>query len=346
MSAPHGSASTSAPVKKIVQPSDIPPLANAFSGALGGAVATLAVFPLDLITTRMQLQTAVKDEPKSSTAAVSTKQYTGVVDAFTKIYAKSGILGFYDGALSDTIATTAQAFFYFYAYEDLRSRRVNSIALKNNGRAPSTLGVGEELVIGSLAGIFAKFFICPLNNVVARQQAAGLVQESLPAPATEKAQQERNECKSAMHVVRAIYSERGITGFWSGYKATVLLSINPSLTYYFFQTLKSILLPRRLRDNPTSSQLFFLAAIAKTMATLITYPVILAKTRIQVKQRAQSLFRILSSILAKDGIPGLYLGARSQILKGFFSQGITMMTKDQIARFIIWAYFVFIKYSS
>lgn len=331
--------------KRRINPSDIPPIANAFSGALGGAVATLSVFPLDLITTRLQLQSS----PSSSKSATALKQYDGLADAFVKIYAKSGILGFYDGALSDTLATAAQAFFYFFAYENLRSRRVNAIAARNNGRAPSTLGVGEELVIGSLAGIFAKFFICPLNNIVARQQAAGLVEhDALPSteksPATGKDKIKEN--KSAAHIVRAIYKERGFTGFWSGYKATVLLSINPSLTYYFFQWLKSVLLPRRLRDNPTSSQLFFLAAIAKTMATLITYPVILAKTRIQVKQKAQSLFTILSSTFSHDGLAGLYLGARSQILKGFFSQGITMMTKDQIARFIIWSYFVFKKYTS
>jgi hypothetical protein len=140
--------------------------------------------------------------------------------------------------------------------------------------------------------------------------------------------------------VQEIYKENGITGFWSGYRAVVLLSFNPSLTYYFFQLLRVSLIPRRRRDNPTSTELFFLAAFAKTFATLITYPIMLSKTRMQIrlKERA-TLLHSLYETLKTEGIAGAYMGARSQILKGFFSQGITMMTKDQIARTIIYLYF-------
>ena len=312
--------------KKVrVRPSDIPPLANAFSGAIGGAVANLSVFPLDLITTRLQIQTKVKTE----------ETYDGVWDAVMKIYKSGGILTFYDGAASDTAATMGQAFLYFLAYEKIRSTRIRSLAAKRQGKAPSTLGVGEELLIGSLAGIFAKFFICPLNNIVTRQQTAGLI-------AHDKKEEHVHD-DDIGRVIQSILKERGIRGFWSGYKATVLLSINPSLTYYFFQLFKALTLPRRRRDNPTSVELFFLAAWAKTLATLITYPIILAKTRSQVIQAAKGTMTIVGQIyrtLQTEGLAGLYMGARSQILKGFFSQGITMMTKDQIAKLIIYMYFV------
>ncbi|ANB15942.1 Ant1p [Sugiyamaella lignohabitans] len=327
-------------VKKRIQPSDIPPLANAFSGAVGGAVANLAVFPLDLVTTRFQVQT------KLDTA----EKYDGLVDAFIKIYKADGIAGFYDGAVSDTVATTAQAFFYFFAYDALRSKRLSQHARKLGGVAPSTLGVGEELAIGSLAGIFAKFFISPLNNIVARQQTSALVKKELDeSNASEKPSNaiKQSHHDSAIEIVKAIYKERGFLGFWSGYKATVLLSINPSLTYYFFQLFTAVLIPKRRRKNPTSVEIFFLAAWAKTIATLITYPIILAKTRIQIvraTKSAGSLFSQILKTLDSEGIQGLYMGARSQILKGFFSQGITMMTKDQIARLIIYVYFVGKKY--
>lgn len=336
--------------KVIIRPSDIPPSANAFAGAVGGAVANLSVFPLDLITTRLMVQ-----------SKVDTKQhYDGIVDAFRKIYAEEGIAGFYDGAGSDVAATMTQAFFYFFAYEKIRKGRVRQLARRNGGRAPSTLGAGEELLIGTLAGVICKFFTAPLNNIVARQQTAGLVGSAsgdnaatsaggkddaktgpaLPVKRRGLPRSQRHPSRSALEVVREIYAEKGILGFWAGYRAVVLLSFNPSLTYYFFQLLRVSLIPRRRRENPTSLELFFLAAFAKTFATLITYPIMLSKTRMQIKLKEKAtLLHSLYRTLRTEGVAGAYVGARSQILKGFFSQGITMMTKDQIARAIIYLYF-------
>lgn len=328
--------------KKRVQPSDMPPWANAFSGAVGGSVAMLSVYPLELISTRLQVQNKIE----------SDDYYDGVVDAIVKIFKKHGIAGFYDGAASETVATFFQAFLYFFAYEKIRTARISSIA-KSKGRAPSTLGVGEELLIGTTAGVFCKFFTSPLNNVTTRQQTADIVghnkgrglralkstKEVRPAPTDD----DEEPSTEFLKVVHQIYKEKGITGFWAGYKATILLSINPSLTYYFFQLLRTNLIPRRRRENPTSLEIFFLAAFAKIFAIGFTYPIILAKTRIQIKKtadRLSSVYMQIYSTLKAEGFSGLYTGVRAQILKGFFSQGITMMTKDQIARIIIYLYFV------
>jgi solute carrier family 25 (peroxisomal adenine nucleotide transporter), member 17 len=343
--------------KKRVQPSDMPLWANAFSGAVGGSVAMLSVYPLELISTRLQVQNKIE----------SDDHYDGVVDAVVKIFKKHGISGFYDGAGSETLATFIQAFFYFFAYEKLRTARMKSIA-RSKGRAPSTLGVGEELLIGTMAGVFCKFFTSPINNITTRQQTADIegnhsgrhgikalkgaaklkreiASSTAPSEPPSGTQTPQGEAPSTefFTVAKQIYKEKGLTGFWAGYKATIILSINPSLTYYFFQLLRTNLIPRRRRENPTSLEIFFLAAFAKIFAIGFTYPIILAKTRIQIKRTADKLSSVhmqIYSTLKAEGFSGLYTGVRAQILKGFFSQGITMMTKDQIARAIIYLYFV------
>lgn len=356
--------------KKRVQPSDMPLWANAFSGAVGGSVAMLSVYPLELISTRLQVQNKIE----------SDDHYDGVIDAIVKIFKKHSISGFYDGAGSETLATFVQAFFYFFAYEKLRTARMRSIA-RSKGRAPSTLGVGEELLIGTLAGIFCKFFTSPINNITTRQQTADieanggsgrkgikalkgaarlkkdldasngtshLSANTTPVPSEEPSRSQTPQPQEAhstefFTVAKQIYKEKGLTGFWAGYKATMILSINPSLTYYFFQLLRTNLIPRRRRENPTSLEIFFLAAFAKIFAICFTYPIILAKTRIQIKRTADKLSSVhmqVYSTLKAEGFSGLYTGVRAQILKGFFSQGITMMTKDQIARAIIYLYFI------
>lgn len=423
---------TSPPQKERVQPSDIPAWANAFSGALGGAIANLIVFPLDLVTTRLQVQEKLlkaqqndissttddkllSDKHDKTTKPLSLEDlkklqgtdaakkhpvlYQGMIDAAVRIYNEEGILAFYDGAVQDTLSTMLSAFFYFYAYDMLRSARLKQAARNSvSGRPPSTLGIAEELLIGSTAGIFCKFFTAPLNNIVTRQQTAALVSQTQRAETAEKdftstqkqnqqapdttlkkskqyqLQRHNHTSSSALQVAREIYSERGLLGFWSGFGATILLSVNPSLTYYFFQTLKVLFIRggkgdtpaarkadrARRRENPTSWELFLFSASAKTLASLITYPLILVKSQMQVKgndakdepssskspQRVghnsntrKSMVGTLCGIVKNDGVGHLYQGARAQILKGFFSQGITMLTKDQIARFIIYIYF-------
>lgn len=407
---PPPAAPAPAAAKVRIQPSDIPAWANAFSGALGGAVANLLVFPLDLVTTRLQVQEKVLKAQRERLSKIDTTKpegndppgaphlsaespqvdearlYRGIVDAAVRIYRDEGLLAFYDGAVQDTWSTMLSAFFYFYAYDILRNARLNQVARRTkSGRPPSTLGIAEELLIGSLAGVFCKFFTAPLNNIVTRQQTAALVNQTAGGESSSDAdpKQKGKSIKaggvahkllektkrthsgaSAIQIAHEIYAERGFLGFWSGFGATILLSVNPSLTYYFFQLIKVIMIRggkgatlserradrARRRENPTKVQLFFFSASAKTVASLITYPLILVKSQMQVKtsnagssqQNAKrpSMAATFTEIVKTNGVGHLYQGARAQILKGFFSQGITMLTKDQIARFIIYFYFV------
>ncbi|VVT54531.1 uncharacterized protein SAPINGB_P004122 [Magnusiomyces paraingens] len=420
-SSSSSSSSNSIQKRPRVEPSDMPAWANAFSGAIGGAVAGLLVFPIDLVTTRLQVQDklnlqsalvssskssstqeqeflgndgknskkqlATKSSSSSSSVATTTttttgpEPYKGVWDAICRIYHDEGVLAFYDGAVQDTLSTMISAFFYFYAYDILRTARVRhaskqaakraaALRLKSQGvegvntrvvtvtkrtNVPATLGVIEELAIGSLAGIFCKFFTAPLNNIVTRQQTAALTaatSKSCFSKSTIDVGHTQARHVSAARVARDIYNERGIWGFWTGFRATILLSVNPSLTYYFFQLLKVLFIRgergmtraqrQRRRDNPTSAELFFFSASAKTLASLITYPLILIKTQMQVRRESNgpALGATLIDIVKTKGVRYLYQGAMGQILKGFFSQGITMLTKDQIARTIIYLYFV------
>ncbi|KAG5368722.1 Peroxisomal nicotinamide adenine dinucleotide carrier [Yarrowia sp. C11] len=336
------------------EPSDMSAGASALSGAIGGAVANLAVFPLDLVTTRLQVQKGYLAEDD---------QYKSLLDAFTKIVKSEGIFALYDGAFQDTISTMVSAFFYFFAYDFLRNNRLKMKRLPN-GRLPKTLGIAEELLVGSLAGIFCRFITSPLGNIVTRQQTAALVQKSNRASPESESEKKYGhvitgvdpvaappaaaETPSAVQIAKDIYKEKGITGFWTGYKATVVLSINPSLTYYFFQALKANLIPYKRRDNPTGSELFLYSALAKSLAGLITYPYILAKTRLQVKSdgksgKAKSASQMVVDTIKKEGVLGLWEGCQGQILKGFFSQGITMLIKDKIARLLIYIYFLVVR---
>lgn len=88
---------------------------------------------------------------------------------------------------------------------------------------------------------------------------------------------------------------------------------------------------------PTPRSAFLGASFSNTIATVLLYPLMLAKTRLQVHHnRVQGsnnqlvgLLTIWKTSIAEDGWKGLYQGLEAQILKGFINQGITMMVKQR-----------------
>ena len=79
-----------------------------------------------------------------------------------------------------------------------------------------------------------------------------------------------------------------------------------------------------------------LGALAKTLATVATHPLIVAKVGLQsnpppARQGVpfRSFVEVLQFIRKHEGFAGLFKGIGPQILKGFLVQGILMMTKDR-----------------
>jgi len=102
-----------------------------------------------------------------------------------------------------------------------------------------------------------------------------------------------------------------IPGFWSGYRSSILLTVNPSISYYLFELFKSTFSPGLFtlsRKSARSSkshaplEVFLFAAISKSIASTVTYPFILAKTRMQVSDgRNLSPFSVISQIIREEG---------------------------------------------
>jgi hypothetical protein len=100
-----------------------------------------------------------------------------------------------------------------------------------------------------------------------------------------------------------------MVGFWSGYRSSILLTLNPSISYYLFELFKSKFPPNSLaignpkpRKTHSSLETFLLAAVSKSIASTVTYPFILAKTRMQVSERRDlTPLRVLARIIKEEG---------------------------------------------
>lgn len=304
----------------------------------------MIIYPLDLIITRLQIQRQLRKNAEEA----GEDEYTGLFDAARKIYNnEGGLTGFYAGVLSDTGKTIADSFVFFLLYDYFRGSRLR----KSGGK--SSLPAYEELSVGFVAGAMTKLLTTPIANVATRQKAAALSNRHEKAP-------------SFMEIGRKILADEGPIGFWSGYSASLVLTLNPSLTFFLFEFFKRLTLPKSRREKPPPAITFVLAALSKSCASSVTYPFSLTKTRLQAgsvnnkkeeeeesktvdesihsknksvekaekKAAKNTLITTLMTIYKSEGPTALYEGLHLEIVKAFLSHGTTMLVKQFVTKFL------------
>lgn len=108
-----------------------------------------------------------------------------------------------------------------------------------------------------------------------------------------------------------ILNEEGITGFWRGILPALVLVANPVIQYTAFEKIKAWL---EKRKQLGAFDFFLLGAISKLCATSITYPYIVVKSRMHLKDskdentRYKSILDGMRKIFKTEGIKGFYKG--------------------------------------
>ena len=74
--------------------------------------------------------------------------------------------------------------------------------------------ISMELTLGAVAGALAQVFTIPMSVIATRQQL-----------------QDHDENRSFFQTFFDILKEDGITGLWRGLKPSLVLTINPAITY-------------------------------------------------------------------------------------------------------------------
>lgn len=171
----------------------------------------------------------MKRSPTSAdTNPADHEHYTSAVDAITKIVKADGVAGLYAGMFGSLIGVASTNFAYFYWYTIVRTlylsyRKVNTPP-----------GTAIELALGAVAGAVAQLFTIPIAVVTTRQQTTS-----------------KHERKGLIATGQdVINSEDGWTGLWRGMKASLVLVVNPAITYGAYQRLRDGLYPGKKNLAP------------------------------------------------------------------------------------------------
>lgn len=173
------------------------------------------------VKTRLQVQEKrIPGEPSSD----SSPHYDSTWDAIGKIVEGDGLSGLYAGMSGSLLGVTSTNFAYFFWYQKVRDIFFKNVVTQ----APPSTAV--ELALGAVAGALAQLFTIPVAVVTTRQQT-----------------QTKAERKGMLETAREVIDgEDGVSGLWRGLKASLVLVVNPSITYGAYERLKPILFPGKV----------------------------------------------------------------------------------------------------
>ncbi|KAJ2055509.1 hypothetical protein GGI08_004109, partial [Coemansia sp. S2] len=254
-------------------------VAHALAGAGGGIISMAVTYPLITVNTRLQVQ-----RKKDSTS------YAGNMDALRKILSTEGIAGLFSGLESALFGAAVTNGVYYYFFEAVKAAFERASKRKN-------MSTVESMVSGAVAGAMTCIITNPIWVVNTRLTVK---QKNLD--------NEQEETPTTVQAFAEIIKEDGVLALWQGIIPALILVINPIIQYTAFEQLKNKV--ERFRKLG-SLDFFVLGAISKLAATSITYPYILLKSRMQLKQsknegeRYDSLVDGLRKVIAQEGIAGL-----------------------------------------
>jgi hypothetical protein len=265
------------------------------ASTLSGVTSRLILHPIDTIKARIQVQT---NAVTSATGINSV--YKNSFDAFRTILKFEGYRGLYKG-LSVGIGFTGPANTLFLGGYDLFKKYFVQLS----GHSPDSFSV--QFLSGFAAESFSCLIWVPHDVLKERMQ----VQRS----------------GTAREIVQAIRVD-GLRNLYKGYWITLgTFGPNSALYFLFYEQLKRL----RRDSNHSFTTNLVNATCANAMASLLTNPLDVIKTRFQVQRRTQGGEETYKNfadgfrkIIKHEGIKGLWKGLLPRIAYSAPNAGIIM----------------------
>jgi len=270
-------------------------------GSVAGAVGATAVYPIDLVKTRMQNQRAG--------AYVEELMYRSSLDCFKKVVRHEGFAGLYRGLIPQLMGVAPEKAIKLTTNDFVRDK------LTDNGK----IAFHAEMIAGACAGGSQVVFTNPLEIVKIRLQVAGEIASSTKI--------------SAISVVKDL----GFFGLYKGAKACFLRDIPFSAIYFpVYAHSKAALSDENGYNSPLS--LLLAGAIAGVPAASLVTPADVIKTRLQVVARKgqtsyTGVIDAARKIWAEEGGRAFWKGATARVFRSSPQFGVTLVTYELLQRF-------------
>ncbi|XP_037916494.1 mitochondrial 2-oxodicarboxylate carrier [Hermetia illucens] len=269
------------------------------AGGSAGFVEVCIMQPLDVVKTRLQLQSKPPAATAASGSAASKVYYKGVFDCFVKMYKHEGILSYWKGILPPVMVETPKRALKFVCFEQYKPL----FMFGSPTPTPLTFSLA-----GLGAGLTEAIVVNPFEVVKVAQQAD---------------RSRMKEAPTTWAVTRRIIREEGfgLRGLNKGVTATMGRNGVFNMIYFgFYHSVKNIM-PAYEDSTMEFLRKVILGFTSGTLASIINIPFDVAKSRIQGPQpipgqrKYHTTFRSIVLVAKEEGVGALYKGLVPKIMR-------------------------------
>jgi len=280
-------------------------------GYIAGGIGAAAVYPIDLVKTRMQNQRSVVAADGSTNVL-----YRNSIHCFRTVIAKEGVRALYRGLLPQLVGV---------APEKAVKLTVNDALRSAFDRGTGDIEFPLEVLAGGSAGAAQVMFTNPLEIVKIRMQMQGEVLPDGTAAAR----------KSAAAIVR----ELGVRGLYKGTAACLMRDIPFSAIYFPVYAASKRVLSEGTGESHELPwwRLLVAGAIGGIPAASLTTPADVIKTRLQVEARqGEVVYRGIadcaSKIYHQEGWTAFFKGAGMRVIRSSPQFAVTLAAYEMLSR--------------
>ncbi|KAG5887871.1 hypothetical protein JTB14_011406 [Gonioctena quinquepunctata] len=272
-------------------------------GSIAGAVGATAVYPIDLVKTRMQNQ--------RTGSFIGELMYRNSVDCFKKVIRHEGVFGLYRGLVPQLLGVAPEK-----AIKLTMNDLVRDKLMDKNGNLP----LYGEILAGCCAGGSQVIFTNPLEIVKIRLQVAGEIAGGAKVRAW------------------TVVKDLGFLGLYKGSRACFLRDIPFSGIYFpAYAHMKALFADENGYNSPIT--LFGAGVIAGVPAAALCTPADVIKTRLQVVARAgqttySGLLDAARKIHKEEGFKALWKGTTARVMRSSPQFGVTLVTYELLQRYL------------
>lgn len=292
------------------------PLPHSFNHLLAGSLSALfttsLLHPLDVIKVRFQAnEQSIKW--RSPEGSINSSKTT--FGAIYRLARTEGARSLYLGLTPAVLANAGSWGLYFYFYEELKP-----LIGKN---LPGTPGI---LISGILAGMSTTLFMNPIWLIKTRMQLENSIQN--------------RKYRNLIRSVSSIIAEEGFKGLYRGIIPAFVLTTHGAVQFAIYEELKHLNQIRRGDGKTAETQEFFvMGGISKLIASIVTYPFQVVKTRMQKETKIHAHYqRMLSTIqiiLKNEGLFGFYKGLGANLWRVAPQSAILLSTYENIMMLLV-----------
>lgn len=273
-------------------------LRRLMSGAVAGAVSRTAVAPLETIKTHLMVGSCGNS----------------MSEVFDNIMMSEGWKGLFRGNLVNVIRVAPSKAIELFAYETVKKQLT-----PESGEQPK-LPLPASFIAGAVAGISSTLCTYPLELLKTRLTV-------------------KEDYKNLLDAIVKIVQAEGPAGLYKGLTPSLIGVVPYAASNYFaYDTLRKAYKKAFKKEEIGNIMTLLIGSAAGAISSSATYPLEVARKQMQAGaingRQYHNILHALTSILEKEGIPGLYRGLGPSCMKLVPAAGISFMCYEACKRIL------------